>query len=53
MTTKAALIAEREEVGDRLALVLGQLDALLDMLNADLEPIKRKSAPAKTKKKGK
>jgi hypothetical protein len=52
MLTKAELLAEREELGDKLAVALGQLDAILDRLNADLKPTKRKSVPTKTKEIG-
>jgi hypothetical protein len=47
--TKAELIAEREDLGDKLAVALGLLDTILDALNADLTPSKRESAPAKKK----
>jgi hypothetical protein len=47
--TKAQLLAEREDLGDALATALGLLDVILDRLNADLTPSKRKSAPAKKK----
>ena len=50
MTTKAELIAEREELGDMLATALGVLDAILERLNADLGPTKPKSKPKKTGK---
>lgn len=51
MTTKAELIAEREQLGDVLAVALGHLDAVLERLNADLKPAKTKSKPkAKGKK---
>jgi hypothetical protein len=46
--TRDDLIAEREQLGDMLALALGQLDAILDRLNADLTPTKSKAKPKKT-----
>jgi hypothetical protein len=47
--TKADLIAEREDLGDKLAVALGLLDAILDALNADLTPAKAKSNASKKK----
>jgi hypothetical protein len=50
MTTKAELTAEREQLGDMLAVALGHLDAILEKLNADLKPSKSKAKPKKTGK---
>jgi hypothetical protein len=40
--TREELIAEREELGDKLAIALGLLDEILERLNADPAP-KRKA----------
>jgi hypothetical protein len=45
--TRAELIAERETIGDMLAVALGHFDAVLERLNADPPPKKTKP---KTKK---
>jgi len=49
--TKAELIAEREQLGDMLAVALGHLDAVLERLNADPKP--KKSKAKASKKQGK
>jgi hypothetical protein len=41
--TKAQLLAEREDLGDKLAIALGLLDEILERLNADPAPKKRKA----------
>jgi hypothetical protein len=50
--TRDELIAEREQLGDALALALGHLDAILERLNADLTPSKPKANPKTKKAKG-
>jgi hypothetical protein len=45
--TRDDLIAEREELGDKLAVALGLLDEILERLNADLPKTKTKKAGKK------
>jgi hypothetical protein len=47
--TRDELIAEREQLGDMLAVALGHLDAVLERLNADLKPTKSKAKPKQAK----
>jgi hypothetical protein len=47
--TKSELLEERERLGDMLALALGHLDAVLERLNDDPKPTKRKAKPKRAK----